>query len=382
MTPLGPGGQNGGSGLVATSLVREMARLKPDWDLTLLTSSTSHDELAAFDDNNVWRQCVLNNETPDTPSRTLARRVIGGLPLAVRVPIKKAVWKLRHRGPANGIQADLMLCPFTSCNFWQPGLPLAVIVHDLQHVAYPQFFLKEQRLHRDQHLRDAAEHADAVVCVSDFVRQTLTEYLAIEGTQLVTIHHGLLQRFERPPDAAKQGTYLLYPANFWPHKNHALLFDALAEFRRRRPASSLKLVCTGAPSDAMNALRERQGAEAVEFAGYVSEEGFASLLDNCAALIYPSLYEGFGMPVLEAMARGKPVLCSRLASLQEVAGEAARYFDATSCEDIVRAIVSLVDDPEPTATRVKCGRERAEQFGDAEPMTRAYIDLFERILGA
>src|SRR5439155_6539698 len=111
-----------------------------------------------------------------------------------------------------------------------------------------------------------------------------------------------------------------------------------------RHDAALKLVCSGAPNAAMRSLQARAdailGPGTVVFPGYLSPEELQALLDQSAALIYPSLYEGFGMPVLEAMARGKPVLCSKVTSLPEVALDAATYFDPTDRNDIARGIAA------------------------------------------
>ena len=111
---------------------------------------------------------------------------------------------------------------------------------------------------------------------------------------------------------------LLYPARPWPHKNHARLFEAFARLRARRP--NLRLVLTG---------EGEYGAlpAGVEARGRVSRDELVRLYQGAAALVFPSLYEGFGMPVLEAMACGCPVACSNVTSLPEVAGDAARLFD-------------------------------------------------------
>jgi glycosyltransferase involved in cell wall biosynthesis len=125
--------------------------------------------------------------------------------------------------------------------------------------------------------------------------------------------------------------------------------------------------------------RQQLGPGVVDFPGYVSEDEFEALLDGCAALIYPSLYEGFGMPVLEAMARGKPVLCSDATSLPEVAGDGAVYFDPTSAEAIARAIGSL-GDREAVQARVVRGRARAAAFGGATQMGSAYLAAMDEVL--
>jgi glycosyltransferase involved in cell wall biosynthesis len=178
---------------------------------------------------------------------------------------------------------------------------------------------------------------------------------------------------------------LLYPANFWPHKNHRLLFEALRQYRQQRPDSDLKLVCTGAPNKAMHELQRSAEDElqtgTVVFPGYLSTGQLQGLLDSCAALIYPSLYEGFGLPLLEAMVRGKPVLCSNVASLPEIAGQAAEYFDPTDPTDIARAIASVMhDDAELVEARLECGRARARTFGNASDMARKYYALLTEVL--
>jgi glycosyltransferase involved in cell wall biosynthesis len=285
-----------------------------------------------------------------------------------------------------------MLCPFTASNFWQPDLRLIVLIHDLQHIAFPEFFSVDQRLNREQHVKDAVAHAERVVCVSDFVRRAVREHTGLPDDRVTTIHTGVLHEFGAPgansviPAAlgVKPSGYLLYPSNFWPHKNHERLFEALFHARLEQPGSDLKLVCTGAPNRAMHELRvqaeARLGRNVVFFPGHVDEPTFQTLLDQCAGLIYPSLYEGFGMPVLEAMARGKPVLCSALPSLQEVAGETAAYFDPTSVEQLAAAITALTSNRTVVSRRVACGRSRARTFGEASEMTQKYVNVMEEVL--
>jgi glycosyltransferase involved in cell wall biosynthesis len=419
MTPLAPGGQNGGAGLVAVSLVRHLSRLAPDWEFVLLTAGFSHAELAKLDAPNVKRLCVdgasgseqsNRNASPAGQSggeaaahltstsrvRLLARRGLQVLPAQLRVRAKDAAWRLgtarKHAGIMDAVGADLLFCPFTVPYFWRPDTPLVAIVYDLQHVAHPEFFSKDQRLNRQQHLADACRRAQRIVCISDFVRQTLLAQEAVPPDRVVTIHLGLLHEFEQAPVSpglignmrVRPGGYLLYPANFWPHKNHRSLFQALRQYRQQRPDADLKLICTGAPNEAMHALQASADdllqPGTVVFPGYVSTGQLQVLLDACAALICPSLYEGFGLPVLEAMARGKPVLCSNVASLPEIAGEAAIYFDPTDPTDMARAIAAAMDDAGLVAARVECGRTRAGLFGDASQMARKYLALLTEVL--
>jgi glycosyltransferase involved in cell wall biosynthesis len=121
-----------------------------------------------------------------------------------------------------------------------------------------------------------------------------------------------------------------------------MLLTAYGMYRSRHPAQPLDLVFTGALTGEQQKLRahiERMGIDRhVHFLGYLSEDDLAAVWEGCSCLIFPSLFEGFGIPVLEAMNFDKPVLCSRASSLPEVAGDAALYFDPRKPEEILKCI--------------------------------------------
>src|SRR5262249_49639400 len=145
--------------------------------------------------------------------------------------------------------------------------------------------------------------------------------------------------------------FLLYPARTWPHKNHRTLFAALALVRRTRP--DVELVLTGAGVDG-------PVPDGVRRLGVVDSAEVASLYRRASALVVPSLYEGFGWPVLEAMASGCPVAVARGNAAQELAGDAAVVFDPTSEDDVAAGILRVLEEgPE----LVQPGLERAAQYG-------------------
>jgi glycosyltransferase involved in cell wall biosynthesis len=125
---------------------------------------------------------------------------------------------------------------------------------------------------------------------------------------------------------------ILYPARPWPHKNHTRLFEAFESLRETRP--QLRLVLTGGGLDRLEPL-----PEGVESLGSVPAEQLASLYRRAACLVYPSLYEGFGLPVLEAMACGCPVAASNAGAIPEIAGDAAVLFDPTDVEAMAAAML-------------------------------------------
>jgi glycosyltransferase involved in cell wall biosynthesis/SAM-dependent methyltransferase len=401
LIPLLPGGENGGAKIVALSLIDHLARAHPDCNFTLFTSDSAHDEIAWLDRYNVRRICTV---------RTLAGAAEKGLPIARlaglvnrlrSVPISgRTLWRIKalfwkiwalgnhKKGALAQYGVQTLLCPFTLPFVYDPAVPTVSIVHDLQYLYYPQFFSLEQQFERERNFRQAVSLADSIICVSDYVRETVLEKSEATPDRVGFIHTRLAARLPEPdPDTlaslglSKNG-YLFYPANAWAHKNHRMLFTAFGMFRADNPASKLKLVLTGTMNDAMRALQneaETMGlAASVLFAGFRPEAQFAAILENCLALIFPSLYEGFGMPVLEAMAHGKPVLCSAATSLPEIAGDAALFFDPNKPADIKNAIERLLANPELAERLARKGRERARQFGGAEEMAGEYWEAMER----
>ena len=197
----------------------------------------------------------------------------------------------------------------------------ATTILDLQHEFLPQNFPRWELTYRRFLYGASARRSRIVIAISEHARETLIERLGLSPERVRTIHLGVdLERFA--PDGGAREPFLLYPANRWPHKNHATLFRALELLREYR------LVLTG-----------YDGAvpAGVESLGRVSADELARLYRRAGALVFPSLYEGFGQPVLEAFACGCPVACSELPPLREVAGNAATYFDPLEPESIAAA---------------------------------------------
>jgi glycosyltransferase involved in cell wall biosynthesis/2-polyprenyl-3-methyl-5-hydroxy-6-metoxy-1,4-benzoquinol methylase len=399
VTPLLPGGENGGAKLMTIELIKHLSRLAPNCEFLLLTSARSHDELAYLDSKNVRRLCVsprgrglsVSPASLFSAAASALRRV--ALARLAQF-VERLAWTLRAQaqgGLLHRLGVDLLFCPFTAPFFYEPGIPVVSVVHDLQYRDYPQFFSETERAERDRAFRQACLLASRLVCISEFVRQKVLREGSLDAYRVETIHNTLPNRLRRPPDGAlalkKHGlepeSYLLYPANFWPHKNHELLLTAFGMYRSRHPESRLKLVLTGAPGPRMTFLEDasrRMGlAEHVIFAGYVPDEEFAALLYGCRGLIFPSLYEGFGMPLLEAMAAGKPVLASNATSLPEVAGRAAAFFDPRKPREIVACLERLETDPQWSAELVRLGTQRLTEIGDEVSMATRYWALFQAV---
>jgi glycosyltransferase involved in cell wall biosynthesis len=228
--------------------------------------------------------------------------------------------------------------------------PAAVSLLDIQHVFFPEFFSRAELLYRRFAYGWSLRKARTVIAISQHVKETLVERMEIRPERIEVVYLGLDHELFRPGDEPRE-PFLLYPANPWPHKNHARLFQAFERLRRDRP--ELRLVLTG------TGLEKLVLPDGVAVRGRVPREELASLYRRASALVFPSLYEGFGQPPLEAMACGCPVACSTGGSLPEVCGNAPRYFDPTSVDEMVEAISTVLDDPQPLVER---GLKRAALF--------------------
>ncbi|GIU93864.1 MAG: hypothetical protein KatS3mg012_0321 [Gaiellaceae bacterium] len=242
--------------------------------------------------------------------------------------------------------------------------PTVVTLHDVQHLDLPRNFSRAERAFRRLAYDRAARMADAVVVISEFVRGRAIELIDLDPERVHVVHLGVDHELYRPGDE-RRGDFLLYPARPWPHKNHELLFRAFSKLRRRHRGLELVLPSYEGPVP--------EGARAV---GHVSRSELARLYRTAAALVFPSLYEGFGLPPLEAMACGCPVACSNAASLPEVVGDAARLFDPESVEEIVAAVEDVLAEPEQWSER---GRARATAF-TWEATARAHCAVYSELV--
>lgn len=402
LTRLQPGGVSGGVRVVSIELVQQLAAQAPHWNFLVLTAARSHEELAELDRANVRRVCLDPtpvNASGGTPRRfnpkELVRHLLRHRHLAFARSIAwRYLWRPRRLELLETEQVDALLLPLTTPSFHSPNVPTVAVVYDLQHVDHPEFFRRDDRTARDVHLATLLKHDAKLICISDHTRCALEKHLELEPQQATTIHFGLRAEFpgEEPRDVDRSvakyglepGEYWLYPANSWPHKNHARLFEAFAAYLQRPESKATKLVCcgadTGGHAELRRTIKRLQLEDAVQMIGYVPDDALIDLMSSSRGVVFPSLYEGFGMPVLEAMACGVPVACSNVTSLPEVVGDAALLFDPTQVASITGALEQL-DNPEVVSKLVAAGRQRADQFDTVAAMSRRFLNVLEAACG-
>jgi hypothetical protein len=249
-----------------------------------------------------------------------------------------------------------------------------VLVPDIQQEFYPQFFSPEELRYRQLTVKPSCQLAGAVITLSEFSRKALVDRYELDPSKVHAVHSAAGQDFE--PSTAEeswsrvakeyglQEGYLLYPANTWPHKNHEVLLMALQRLKKR--GLTPRLVLAGAairPVDSLKALaRQLDCEDQVLYLGYLDQSSFPGLYRGAACLVFPSLFEGFGVPLVEAMATGCPIACGDVCSIPEVVGEAAMMFDPRNPDSIADAVEQILRDPELRKQLVLKGRRQATLF--------------------
>jgi alpha-1,3-rhamnosyl/mannosyltransferase len=252
-----------------------------------------------------------------------------------------------------------------------------VTIHDIIHVLYPQFLPNRVALvYARVMIRRALSRADRIITVSYNSKRDLVDYFNIVPSRVDVIYNGVSPKFrpdvpeeERDRVAGKYGLarpYLLFLGGEKPHKNVQNVVRAFGEARRIRPDLPHVLALAGpmpknpARIDALVSALDL--TRRIARPGRIDEEDLPGLFCGADALLYPTLYEGFGLPVVEAMASGTPVLTSSTSALQEIAGGYSYLVDPLDVDAIARGILALTTDPKVRADFVELGRKRALDF--------------------
>ncbi len=264
---------------------------------------------------------------------------------------------------ARGARAELIHHPLPA-RALGTGLPQVVTIVDLAYEALPWAFHRGYRTYARVAHRAAARGAAGIVCISHSTAAELERFWGIGGGRVTVAALGPGQ--ELPVVArAQRPSHLLYVGDSEPRKNLPQLLAAYALYRRGRP-EPLPLVLAGSAEAAGAGIRAERRPGAARLAG---------LYAGAAALVHPSLHEGFGLTALEAMRLGVPVLAVRSSGLQEVCGEAARYVAAGDAEELAAAIGAIDDDAGLRAALEERGQARAKSFSWAG-CARSHLDAY------
>jgi len=313
---------------------------------------------------------------------------------SVRV-LRAPIYTLREQVeiPRAARGTDLLHVPHFNAPLLYRG-KLVVTVHDLTYLMDANEHSRlRTRVYARFMLNAAARRADHVITVSEFSRNNIVKILGIDPVKVTAIPNGVDPQFapvktERGISRSQLGglperPYFLYVGNLKPHKNLVRFLGAVTSFLKRTNLDwTFLIVGPGGENERKQLLdhASRLGiSEVVSFMQNVTDEVLLELYRGAMFLVFPSLLEGFGLPVLEAMACGTPVLCSHVASLPEVGGDAVRYFNPLDIEDMSQALESVATCPQLREVLREKGLARASQFSWAES-SRRHAELFERVI--
>jgi glycosyltransferase involved in cell wall biosynthesis len=248
---------------------------------------------------------------------------------------------------------------FTHQSAFKTKVPSIYHPWDLQHLHFPEFFTAQQRLTRDNKYREYCNQAQIVPVGSDGMQKEIIDHFNLDPTKVKVIPMAPpVDAYSNPSENEIEKTrrkfslaepFLFYPAQTWPHKNHLGLIRALALLQKQHTIRPL-LVCSGKTNDYFpiikNELKKLKMTAQVKFLGFISPLEIQSLYRLCRLLVFPSKYEGWGLPVTEALRIGVPMACSRLNILREQAGDAPLYFDCDNPQEIADTIYRLWTDAE------------------------------------
>lgn len=252
--------------------------------------------------------------------------------------------------------------------------PYVVSIHDLGPLTHPEFFTPKGTWIMKRSLDQAVRKADALICVSRSTANELTSYVGVDIADRVhVVHEGISTEFFEPVSECDleiirklkhQGVpFILSTGKISPRKNTRRIIRALGKLADAIPHHLVLVGGEGwSTGPVQDELRNSPIADRLHPIGYVSDDELRALYAAAGAYVHTSLYEGFGLPILEAMASGCPVITSNISSLPEVAGDAAILVDPNSVDAIAEGIRAVCTDPELAMDLVERGRQRLRQF--------------------
>lgn len=407
LTPLLPEGGNGGAKIFILDLLSQMTKLSRETTFILLIKKSCSQELEFLKSDNVYFKTVDNPERQDGKARLKKLFIPNYFISAAKFFLEKSPTILKRLGfkitflfyqllrktqlqASKTLTSNLLFCPFGAPFYHEENIATVCVIYDLQYKSYPDFFSKEEQIQRETIFQEICRKATLISTISNYSRETVLRFSNIHPEKVRTIY---LQTPQSIPENNSDfleflqrtnltsGSYLFYPANYWKHKNHEMLITAFQIARATGLNPEIKLVLTGAPQDRYNWIKEivqKMGLDKqVIFLGYVSKQELAGLIRNSRGLVFPSLYEGFGLPMIEAMVAEVPIACSNVTALPEIVKDAALLFDPRIPSQIATAMMSLSTDEILRQDLIAKGKERAKQFSNQEQMAKEYLELFE-----
>lgn len=383
LLPLRPG-KNGGLEVYIRNLLVTLLKIDTENQYFLITAPYNHSS--------------LNYEFPNCKKILYNREMgISGFFHSIynRILQRKSIdsWGLEYLlGEYN---FDIWFCPLMSLDPRPIRIPSIVTIPDIQHEFYPEFFTKEELSLRKKYIMPSCELATEIITISEFSKITFVEKLGVNPEKINVVHlaagndfidnnilidniliDNIIKKYDLPVE------YLFYPANAWPHKNHINLIAAFNLYRKTYN-HQICLVLSGSglkeQRSIANIIKQNNLQDSVKILNYVDKNDLPALYKNAKCLVFPSLFEGFGIPPLEAMAVGCPVIVSNTASIPEIVGDSALLFDPNNIDSIVNAMHHILNDEKLRKILIQKGTERVKKFSYTT-VANKHLNIFSKAL--
>lgn len=366
-------GQVGGVETYLRTLVNYLPCDNDPLRYTLLAHATGKNGLEKFLDH-TWQTILL----PSPPPKNVS------YPTCYRLKRKFAHWLKKpypptpHEKMVNRIietaEIDLVHFPQTIIYPLSLDVPCVLTFWDMQHEFFPEFFSDAILKWRLSTYEPSVHKARLIIVASNFTKQSLIDKYNVSPEQIRVIPFGVSMEFQQALNKSTLSRfmklyslpekYFFYPAASYPHKNHIRLLQAFKRMKSSYP--DVKLVLTGMAHDAEHGIQQMitdlDLTSTVLKLGYIPYEHLPCLYAGALGLVFPSLFEGYGIPVLEAMTLGCPVICSNTTSLPELVGEAALTIDPLDIDAIVCAMQKMLRKPALRQSLTEAGQQRAKAF--------------------
>ncbi|MCK5466234.1 glycosyltransferase family 4 protein [Candidatus Parcubacteria bacterium] len=278
---------------------------------------------------------------------------------------------------------DVLFMPIQATPFFRKpkNIKLVITVHDLAFLLFPKHFTLKDRFLLNFHTKRAVQMADRIIVPSKATKNDIIKFYGVDGNKIEVIYHGVGTRQCLVPTEMANKPYILFVGSIQPRKNIVRLIEAFEKIKNppnplfqrgnfappfKKGARGIKLIIAGGKGwmsdEIYKKAKESEFSKEIEFMGSVSDDELADLYKNATIFVLPSLYEGFGLPVLEAMSYGIPCVVSDNSSLSEITGDSALLVDAYNSNDIAEKINVLLNDEKLRRDLSKRGVENAGKF--------------------
>ena len=271
-------------------------------------------------------------------------------------------------------------------------VPVVVSIHDVSFLEHPEYFTPWRRRQLEITVSRTARTAARIITGTEFSRDSIVRAYGIDPARISVVPHAANPMFRVISRETAQrrvlnglnisGPFVLCVGDLQPRKNHVGLIKAWAELLKSHPQLPHTLVLTGQETwfaDRVHeAARESGVRDRIQFTGFVSDEDLLNLYNACDCFVFPSYYEGFGIPILEAMACGRAVACANTSSMPEVADGAGLLFDPYRVDEIVRALRDILIDNQLRARMERLGLQRAAGF-TWQRAARMTLDVYQNV---